>query len=356
MKYVPIITWKKGERDALNELPKESKSSIAPCIVIPPIDIDFETKEPKKNFTEHVAKLAEQVNESLSEVEFFYLDSHNLQDQLIDEEKCPTTYIIDLLKSDDVKHFIPVIDKTDYENIDLIKRINTECENGICLRVTDEDFLEFPDLLTIFTDEYNIDPKNLHIIFDIGLISKSNFNALAMGTAATISVIHDLNQFGSVVLASTSFDSTRVTTDSIEYIDRFEIRLYNLIVNRYKWMKDILWYGDYGIDVASDFLFDPRMMQVSANIRYSTETQYVFLKGHSIRKEKMGTQILRLCKNLVAMTDIFMGNDFSWGDNRIYEIATKMTEKRGNATTWRSIGTNHHIQLSISMLSNLGDV
>jgi len=46
----------------------------------------------------------------------------------------------------------------------------------------------------------------------------------------------------------------------------------------------------------------------------------------------------------LVSSGLFMGHNFSAGDDHIYKCAKKMLKKPGNLTTWRSVGTNHHIQ------------
>lgn len=53
-KYMPILKWRLGEYQALLRLKGETKSSVLPLIVIPPVEFDFEDQRPKKSVSEHI--------------------------------------------------------------------------------------------------------------------------------------------------------------------------------------------------------------------------------------------------------------------------------------------------------------
>ena len=93
--------------------------------------------------------------------------------------------------------------------------------------------------------------------------------------------------------------------------------------------------ADYG--VLSPLYVPPKgVVNVPSRIRYSTETDHVFRRGG--RKE-----YLDLCKDLIASPD-FAGQNFSWGDHRIY-LCAKETIKPGNPTLWVASDANHHLEL-----------
>lgn len=59
-----------------------------------------------------------------------------------------------------------------------------------------------------------------------------------------------------------------------------------------------------------------------------------------------------LCRNLAERSE-FAGAAFSWADDYIAKCAQHKVGP-GNATTWRKVGTNHHLTLVSRQLSSVG--
>ena len=81
---------------------------------------------------------------------------------------------------------------------------------------------------------------------------------------------------------------------------------------------------------------------MSASIRYTTDGNWLVVKGRNVRRYGF-EQYFELCRTLV-MRQEFSGRGFSWGDQYIDDCAFERTGP-GNATTWRKVGTNHHLTL-----------
>ncbi len=109
-------------------------------------------------------------------------------------------------------------------------------------------------------------------------------------------------------------------------------------------------FGDYAISHPVPKELDPRTMRMSASIRYTTESEWLVVKGRNVRQFGFD-QYFALSKALVERPE-FSGLSFSWGDQYIADCADGITGP-GNATTWRKVGTNHHITLVTRELANL---
>jgi len=108
-------------------------------------------------------------------------------------------------------------------------------------------------------------------------------------------------------------------------------------------------FADYGVSgVLPPPDFQP-YMQPSTNIRYTTDDEWVVLKGSSFRKHG-GAEFTRMAKELVALPE-YKGSNYSWGDEMIELCA--IGTKHGNPSTWRKIGTSHHIAFVLDQLANL---
>jgi hypothetical protein len=129
-----------------------------------------------------------------------------------------------------------------------------------------------------------------------------------------------------------------------EIIPRYEWQLYKALVNALKKASLRLpAFGDYVINHPKLLEIDPRIANPSATIRYTIDNSWYIVKGKNVRDKKFGfKQYRNLCRQVLA-SGYYCGLDFSWGDNYIQECASG-TGKTGNLSTWRQVGTNHHIE------------
>jgi hypothetical protein len=86
---------------------------------------------------------------------------------------------------------------------------------------------------------------------------------------------------------------------------------------------------------------------MSASIRYTTRDAWLILKGRNVRQYGFD-QYRELSRELVQRPE-YNAAQYSWGDGFIKECADGRSGT-GNATTWRKVGTNHHLTLVSRLL------
>lgn len=116
-------------------------------------------------------------------------------------------------------------------------------------------------------------------------------------------------------------------------------------------------FGDYCIQhplLVSDF--NPRVMQASATIRYTADEEWLLVRGEGLKAAEAGgyKQFLGLSQDLVARTE-YSGPQHCVGCRMIYDKAQPDSGSTGNLTTWREIGTSHHITLAVEQIRSLSD-
>jgi len=108
-------------------------------------------------------------------------------------------------------------------------------------------------------------------------------------------------------------------------------------------------FGDYGINNPTLNEVDPRLIRMSANLRYTAVTEWLLCKGRNVRNYGFD-QFNGLCQDLVQLPE-YAGTAFSWGDTYIDRCA-RGVDGPGNATTWRKVGTSHHVALVNDQIAN----
>jgi hypothetical protein len=139
-------------------------------------------------------------------------------------------------------------------------------------------------------------------------------------------------------------------TENIQKIPRYEWLLYESLV---AWLLDnhfrLPAFGDYAIVHPDTLRVDPRITKPSASIRYTIEKKWCIVKGRNVRDYGL-QQYQDLCRSLIRLS-CFLGGNFSAGDKYIEDCANGIAGT-GNLTTWRLVGTNHHVEKVVYDLSS----
>ena len=109
-------------------------------------------------------------------------------------------------------------------------------------------------------------------------------------------------------------------------------------------------FGDYAISHPEPSEVDPRIMRPSASVRYTSRGYWLVMKAKNL-KDYGFKQFHAICKELVRRAE-YSGSGFSWGDDYIDECG-RLQVGPGNLTTWRKVGTSHHVAFVLAQLANL---
>jgi hypothetical protein len=330
-KYVPILKWKGGERIALRNLTDDIKKLIRPVLLV------TRNTEPD-SFCMEVARNWGTNRE-------FYLDFHpdfagnhaEFIEIVMNEEESKQLAIIPVVTMNTSLDFISFIEN----NIS-----SSRFRHGLALRVrslnskTIQDWSDSLDQLINKAD-------NIDLILDTGEIGHLPNDSIEMYSNLIKGVIRDLqqqNNFRHVIVAGASFpESISVRQNDISSISRIEWLLWKNIMNE---MPYIL-FGDYGVDDPKDPEYEGRVT-IIPTIRYTHEDHWYIIRGrYDPRTPYDYTQFHELSRMLLQRNHIFCGEEFSWGDTKIFECAnttcTITNCNHGNMTTWVQINTNHHL-------------
>jgi hypothetical protein len=111
-------------------------------------------------------------------------------------------------------------------------------------------------------------------------------------------------------------------------------------------------FGDYGATGAEwGPPFNPKTMNPACKIVYSTETEWLIVRGRSFR-DHGGEQYRHLAATLTSKTG-FLGNDHCAVEAKIRQCATG-SGRTGNLEQWVTAATRHHIEVVRRQLANLG--
>lgn len=327
MFYVPVLKWKAGEKDALVHLQPKIKENIRPLIELTP-DI-FEKGIP--------------LNVSAHWQDLFYFDV-SLESELLESD------FVDLVAScDDVNQMIPVIHFDDsYSKMIALHRLSI---NGLALRVSIEDAISTNFSATLEEIATFIPLNQIDFILNVQEIDENDIQQKIFLVSSILNNTPILKEFKNIILTNGSFPASLsdCTIHEITLLERLEMKFYYNVVEN---VSLPIIFSDYPINHWSYFEFKPGI-RPSFNIRYTTDTSYLIYKGFTIQNGGLNISNVVVGCNAITNHPLYLGPSYSWADNEIYLKATEQVIQPGNLTTWRTIGTNHHITLTVNQFANL---
>lgn len=329
MLYVPILKAKLGEKKAVLSLFDSTKDKITPLFEVP---------------KDHLEKCDCTFYEKDWVGRNFYLDFPHeiIQNGLSDKNFYAWFSTIK-------KEFLIPVLHLCYDSSRVKQILSITC-NGIAIRLTINEIFSdsFIEDYKIFTS--NLKTDEVDLIIDAQELDGDQFNKELSTLKNAIKQLPNLTSYRNVIFTSGSFPKTlQVDKDELILLARSETKFFNAICTSFPNTNFI--YSDYCVN-HWDFFEYIIGMSVSFNIRYTVDDYYLIFKGKTAKKEGFNiVNVKAACKKLVK-SSYYSGKDFSEGDAMIYSISDGTIKKGGNPTTWRMIGTNHHIEFIINLLSS----
>jgi hypothetical protein len=352
--YVPCLRWKQGEYQAVLNLPEHLKDFMTPLIEVPEIGFDFETRSPKKTIDEHLPSFAKRVKDKWGD-RFCFVDMKLIEpSERMTDGMHPITYIFNDLESYGCMA-VPVIKpKIDPQSENAIKDIVSQSDRGLCIRISLEDVAKASFNSTIDTLLLYIgsNTEECDLIIDLHAPNFLPLEGFLKLLDKMIVKLPYLDQWRTFTIIGTSFPASMAEVKrGFAVIQRYEWQIYEMLCNNFTDKRIRLpTFGDYVINHPNVLNVDMRLVKPAATIRYTIDDAWMIIKGPNVRDHGYG-QYREHCKTLVASSQ-FLGVDFSYGDEYIANCAIG-SAKTGNLSTWRKVGTNHHLTKVIFDLSNL---
>lgn len=360
--YVPIIKWKRGERNALKHLDKDVKANMTPLLEIQPVPYDAIKEEFEKTLDQYLDGIGKKASECLLTNHPLFLDVSTLYNNvefdpltLLQGDIHPVQHIVKDFEAYDIP-VIPVTGILRYDEFhEAIKSVVSEFERGVCLRITREELQDLEQLeedLEAQLEFLSLSPSEVDIVLDYQFISGVKAKELTNQIVMCLSQFPNLTTWRSLTLCGTSFPPTisQIPTKSNGSIVRKDWKVYKKL--RRLNLPRVPAYGDYTITNPNFTIFNPKTMKMAADIKYTVDGEFLIFRGKIISGNGFD-QMQDLCKDVLANSK-YRGKDFSHGDQYIFKCA-QGTAKNGNKETWVTVGVNHHLTQVVSDLSILAD-
>ena len=370
--YVPILKGKKGELNALRALHQsnaEITGKYTPLVEVPRISIDYQpnqTPKKKKSIAKHIDDTAKAFALNLSGLPIIIVDTCYLEEEpRLSDGTSPSAAMFAALSTVAVQ-FIPTIGIDSTGAIaDAVKEAGKRDKRGYCLRILETDFEAVGGIaaqIESLLAGLGVEPKSIDLLLDFkdGVPSKAALPFL-------VDALPHLTEWRTLTLASSSFPRQLTGKNKITELERKEWEAWVFLRNRQRAdNKRVPTFGDYAVNhPVFDEDFNPMLITMSPNIRYTDSLSYVIARGEpQPRKKTAKTADQKAKREALAhkfqyhkLATMIKGHP-SWKNNPAFSPGDKFIDKcshksPGNSTDWRSVGTSHHIVLTVQQISNL---
>jgi hypothetical protein len=237
-----------------------------------------------------------------------------------------------------------------------VRRAISKDDRGLCLRVSIEDAAKKNLKTSVDTllSKNDLRVSECDLVIDLDAPNFEPVEGFTVLIERIVQKLPYLSKWRTFTIIGTSFPpSMAEVKSSLAIITRFEWLLYKNLINRLLKEKVRLpTFGDYGINHPDILLLDMRRVKPSATIRYTINDAWLIIKGPNVRDSGFG-QYRDHCKTVITSRH-YLGSKFSEGDKYIDSCAAG-TIKTGNLSTWRRVGTNHHLEKIVRDISSFYD-
>ncbi len=347
-RYVPILKGRQGELDALRQVQLRTRRAMVPLLEVVPRDESEEPAAVVQACQRTVGKLAERYRHPIM------LDGGHFDlDQDLGEgvgvvgllaERARTASLVaqPVLRLDDP-------DRARHE----AAAAHAVDGRGLTVRLIGEDLDEDPDdlddALQDLLQDTRTQRKEVDLLLDLGPVEGDV--AVRGGARLVLSLLRDLPDVAdwrTVTVAAGAFpvDLSQFQANVIGARPRYDAQLFDQVRRRRLPRQPD--YGDYAI--AHPSLTLGQAFPPPPQLRYTVAEHWLVLKGR--RTDPRGhAQFQRICQIIAAHPE-FAGTPVGAADQR---IAAGSPEGRGNGTTWRMVGTTHHLDYVTLRLTTLGE-
>jgi len=354
--YVPILKGKLGEYRALQQLYPQDRASLTPLIEIPPVDWDWDNDVARKAEIAHLEANRDNMIKYWGTTDRLFVD-------LVDAElsipvvgdslgRHPYGAFFDLARSKGLLAIPVVPPSPDAMLLSVVKAIVSQDQRGLMVRVGAAALANVSALQTL-PATFGLQPSQIDLLIDLGEVNAASLVPYQLTLPQLLPQIPNLQSFRSFCLAGCSFPETLSAFVSGQpgLAPRIEWALWTAVVAALPPTARPPTHSDYGISHSEIPDLDPRIMSPSNNIRYTVAANWVIVKGQGLKKKKAGQPTnQQMCQYLIGRPD-YCGQQFSDGDQYIMACATGQGGP-GNLTTWRQMGTNHHLTFVVRQIAS----
>jgi hypothetical protein len=351
--YVPVLKWRQGEYQALLRLDEAHRQHVIPLIEVTPPEFDFESGKVKKTLEKQLEPFAKRLKAKWGTQPAFLETALLEPTARMPGGVHPLSYLLESAR-DVGGQLTPVTGlERDLAHYNAVAAAVLIDGFGIAVRCSLDEIADpdFPRNVERLAVDLAGDISNVDMIIDLAAKNFDPIDDLANLVVTILQSDPIYDNVRSLILIGTSFPASMADIKGqSQTIPRSEWMLYKKIVAKLSAGFEPPTFGDYAISSADMPKGDMRLLKPSASVRYTINDAWLITKGSNVRDNGF-EQFRDRCGDVVD-SGLALPVGYSAGSDYVRGCHAK-TEKTGNLTTWRWVGTNHHITKVVDDLASL---
>ncbi|MGN6324212.1 MAG: beta family protein [Dyella sp.] len=341
--YFAVMKGKMGELQAAGDLAEDVLGRTTFVWELPPQPFNHETRAFGKTVDSHIEAFSKRLHDALPNERSCFVDCRFLKDAApLENGETPLHAVLRMCA--DLGANPSIGDAPTDAEIQVVRTHLNQGEGEILLRLSARTFarIGFTEKLDELLNSIGARPNQCHLFFDFEQLSAEvDSTPQTFAAYSAIAGLRDIDEWLSVSVVGASTPKALPPAEQCpKLLPRLEWNIWREVVSGLGQNRRIPSFGDYGVSSYHIEELDPRLITVSANIRYTAADGMWAFKGKSLRRHSF--EQFRVLSQQIVQHAAFCGPDFSWGDKYILECANGLG-RTGNTTTWRRVGTNHHV-------------
>lgn len=343
-RYVPVLKLKQGEKRALALVRPAVAALMTPLLEV----VESVRAEP---IAKHLSRAFHKLDRAVEGLDRYLLDPRELAP--LGE---PAAREVFRRATDLGKPFTPVVGISRASGV---RSALDAAQDGLAIRL-ERGELEVPGLgprLMRFVGTHALVAAQLDLLVDLGSVDLMVTAGVADMALAFLREVPQPPTWRSVTLLASAYPKRPdVGRNSDALVERVDWKAWrDVLYPRRSTLRRMPAFGDSAIQHPAGVEgFDPKKMRVSATLRYATQDNWLLVKGEATDVVPPSTQFPRLARRLTTspLEEHFEGEDHCSGCEGVVRAAGG-APGYGSATTWRCLGTVHHITTAVEGLRAL---
>jgi len=344
--YTPMLKSKQGEAKALMRLTREVKSSIIPFFDVLALKSGLTNGGDVHRFLE---KQAINIAAAWNGHGLCYVDLFDIDPSARGHDNAHPVAIVHEQIAFDRIDAIPVVGvERDTAYKLAVRHVVSAGVDAIAVRLGNEDIQLHSMLVervSRLISEIGASDLPLHVFMDFRSIEHMNSDVIQIRFIRALAEVRKLNPSRIVFAASAIVsDMGKLKKGTLKPVARRDFLVWEMLA---KINPDIN-YADYGIIHPGYFDFDPKTIKPAAKIRYTSDKEWLIVKGSRWVSD---TSQHRNLSKLLYKSHQFRGAD-CWGGEKIVSAALDGDAFK-RLEDWVTIDQNNHITHTVRQLSKI---
>lgn len=344
--YTPMLKSKLGEAKALMRLDLQTKSNIIPFFDVLALKSGLSNGSDIHAFLE---KQAINIAAAWNGRGHCYVDLYDIDPSARGYSgEHPVNIVHDKIAFDRIDA-IPVVGvERDIAYKLAVRRVVGAGVDAVAIRLGSED-IQLPSMLvervSRLVSEIGATGLPLHVFMDFRSIEHIDSDVIQMRFTRALAEVRRLNP-ARIIFAASAFvsDMGKVKKGALKSIPRRDFLIWEMLAKIHMAID----YADYGVIHPGYFDFDPKTIKPAAKIRYTTDKEWLIVKGSRWVSD---TSQHRNLSKMLYKSEQFRGRDCWGGENIVSAALGARAFKR--LEDWVTIDQNNHITHTVRQLSRI---